>query len=281
MLVNFKKDILLMLKGGAIGVANIIPGVSGGRIAVVLGIYESLIESISNFATNKEKRKEYIIFLLKVSLGAISVIFLSAKLMKFLLENYFIYTNLAFVGLIAGSIPSIYKSHNDMKPNLSSIISFMLGVAIILIFEFAFPNVEKKESAESAFHLTFNAGLFLTIAGFFSGGSMIVPGISGSFILLLLGQYYVVTSSVANRDLIPLLFVGVGIVIGIISFAKMINLLLNKFPKETFYFILGLVIASLFSIYPGMPEKFIKIIIAVSITIFCFMISILIGRCET
>jgi len=278
---NLKSDILLILKGGAIGVANIIPGVSGGTIAVVLGIYEYMIEAISNFATNKEKRKEYIIFLIKIAIGAILIIFLTAKLMKFLLENYYVYTNLAFVGLIAGSIPSIYKSHHEMKLNTASIISFIIGAAIILFFEFAFPSVEKKEGVEIAFNLNFQAGLLLIVAGFFAGGSMIVPGISGSFIMLLMGQYYIVTSCVADRDFVPLGFVGIGIVLGIFIFAKIINIFLNKYPKETFYFILGLVIASLYSIYPGMPAEIGKLFVAIVICLVCFMISFFIGKSET
>jgi len=278
---NIKKDFLLVLKGGAIGVANIIPGVSGGTIAVVLGIYEYLIEAISNFATNKEKRKEYIIFLIKIAFGAVFVIFLTAKLMTFLLENFYVYTNLAFVGLIAGSIPSIYKSHPDMKLNIGSIITFIIGAAIILFFEFAFPSVEKKEGVEIAFNLTFNAGLLLIVAGFFAGGSMIVPGISGSFIMLLLGQYYIVTSCVADRNLVPLGIVAIGVMLGIVIFAKIINVLLKKYPKETFYFILGLVIASLYSLYPGLPGEIGKIFIAIAITVICFMISFIIGKSET
>lgn len=278
---NLKKDILLILKGGAIGVANIIPGVSGGTIAVVLGIYEYLIEAISNFLTDKEKRKEYVIFLAKIAIGALLIIFLSAKLMKFLLENYYIYTNLAFVGLIAGSIPSIYKSHDEMKPSSAAVISFIVGAGIILFFEFAFPNVEKKEAVDVIFSLNFKSAILLVIAGFFAGGSMIVPGISGSFIMVLMGQYYIVTSCVADRDVAPLLVVGVGIVLGVIIFAKIINVLLKKFPKETFYFILGLVIASLYSIYPGMPQTASQIGFAILITIFCFLISFFIGKSET
>ena len=278
---KLKKDILLILKGGAIGVANVIPGVSGGTIAVVLGIYEYLIEAISNFITNKEKRKEYLIFLVKIAIGALIIIFMSAKLMQFLLKNYNIYTYLAFVGLIAGSIPSIYKSHHEMKLNTASIISFIMGAAIILIFEFAFPSVEKKEGIEVAFNLNLNSALLLMITGFFAGGSMIVPGISGSFIMLLMGQYNIVISCVADRNLVPLGFVGIGIIIGIFIFAKIINILLKKYPKETFYFILGLVIASLYSIYPGMPGEIGKILIAIAITIICFMISFIIGESET
>ncbi len=278
---NLKKDILLILKGGAIGVANIIPGVSGGTIAVVLGIYEYLIEAISNFLTDKEKRKEYIIFLIKIAIGAVLIIFLSAKLMKFLLENYFIYTNLAFIGLIAGSIPSIYKSHDEMKPSTAAVLSFLLGAGIILLFELAFPNVEKKEAVNVAFTLNFQAAILLVIAGFFAGGSMIVPGISGSFIMLLMGQYYIVTSCVADREVVPLLIVGVGIILGIFIFAKIINVMLKKFPKETFYFILGLVIASLYSIYPGMPQGTGEMLFAVIITVIFFLISFFIGKSET
>lgn len=280
-MINLRKDLILILKGGAIGVANIIPGVSGGTIAVVLGIYEDLIESISNFITNKEKRKEYVIFLVKVAIGAVVVIFLTAKLMTYLLENYRIYTYLAFVGLIAGSIPSIYKSHYEMKLNKMSIITFLKGVGIILLFEFAFSHPENNKDIEVVFNLTFNSGIFLALAGFFAGGSMIVPGISGSFIMLLLGQYYIVTKCVADRNIVPLGVVGIGIVIGIIVFAKIINILLKKFPKETFYFILGLVIASLYTIYPGMPKQTIQIIIAVSITTFCFAISMMMGQYST
>ena len=279
-MMNLKTDILLLLKGGAIGVANIIPGVSGGTIAVVLGIYKYLIEAISNIASDRDKRKEYFIFLMKIALGAVIVIFLSAKLMKFLLENYNIYTNLAFVGLIAGSIPSIYKSHADMKLTFPTILSFIVGASIILFFEFAFPQTEKREGVQVVFYLTFNSGLLLLIAGFFAGGSMIVPGISGSFIMLLMGQYYIVTSCVADRQVLQLMVIALGIILGVVIFAKLINFLLNKFPKETFYFILGLVVASLYSIYPGMPGKMLEIIIAISITAICFAISFIIGNTE-
>lgn len=275
---NLKRDLMIILKGGMIGVANIIPGVSGGTIAVVLGIYEKLIESISNFLTNKEKRSEYIAFLAKIAIGALTIIFISAKLMKFLLENYNIFTNLAFVGLIAGSIPSIYKSNDDMKINAASVVTFIVGAAIILIFELAFPQMEKKEGVHVAFTLTTDSALMLAIAGFFSGGSMIVPGISGSFIMLLLGQYYIVTSCVADREIAPLLVVAVGIVLGIIVFAKLINYFLKHYSKETFYFILGLVIASLFSIYPGLPDSLNGTIIAILITVFFFVISYIIGE---
>lgn len=275
---NVKNDLLLILKGGAIGVANIIPGVSGGTIAVVLGIYAYLIESISNFLTNRDKRKEYLIFLIKIAIGALIVIFLSAKLMTYLLENHRIYTYLAFVGLIAGSIPSIYKSHSEMKLNLVSVVTFLIGSGIILFFEFAFPHVEKKEGIEVVFNMTLNSAILLGIVGFFAGGSMIVPGISGSFIMLLMGQYYIVTSSIAQRNVVPLGIVAVGIVLGIIVFAKLINVLLKKFPKETFYFILGLVIASLYSLYPGIPGETMPMFIAFAITIFCFVTSYLIGR---
>lgn len=280
-MVNIRQHLLLFLKGCVIGIANIIPGVSGGTIAVVLGVYEKIIDAISNFFTNKAKRLDYLIFLATIILGAIVIIFLSARLMKYLLENYGVYTNLAFVGLIAGSIPSIYQSHEDMKLSVPALLSFIAGVAIILIFEFGFPDVEKQEGHRVALTLTANSALMLWLSGFLGGGAMIVPGVSGSFVMLLMGQYYIVTSALAGFNLIILIIAGVGIVPGIIVFARLINYSLKHFPKETYYFILGLVLASLISIYPGLPDSVTGIAIAVLITAVFFSVSFIIGKQST
>lgn len=271
------ETIRLFLKGSVIGIANVIPGVSGGTMAVVLGIYEYLIEAIGNFFTNKAKRKEYFLFLLKVLCGTGTAILLFSWIMDYLLTNYPVYTYLFFIGLILGSIPSIYKTHSDMKLNFGSVLTFILGAGLILVIFFLAP--EKTEAIEAggeqAFH--FRQALFLVFSGILSGGSMIMPGISGSFILVLLGQYHYIIRSVKNLDLVPLFFLGIGIAIGIWSFAKMIDFLLKRSPKETFYFILGLVVASLVPIFPGLPEGWIEKFIALFICLVAFFISFKLG----
>ncbi len=273
-----KETIKLMVKGGVIGIANIIPGVSGGTMAVVLGIYEKLIEAIGNFITDRIKRKEYIVFLLKILLGAGVSIIIFSWVMDYLLTYYESYTYLFFVGLIAGSIPAIYKTHPNMKLNLPSAITFLLGVGIIIFLSLSFPENIGNPSEELEISLNFWDNGILLIAGIFSGGSMIVPGISGSFILVLMGQYHKVIRAVKNIDVIPLLFLGVGIGAGIWSFAKLIDLLLKKFPKETFYFILGLVFSSLYPIFPDLPELFYHKVIAIFIALVAAVLSFKLGE---
>ena len=249
-----KDTIMLMLKGGVIGVANIIPGVSGGTMAVVLGIYERLIEAIGNFATNKEKRKEYIILLAQIGIGAALAILVLSWLMDFLLTDYPVYTYLFFIGLIAGSIPAIYKAHDEMSLNFSSAIAFLTGMALILSFALLFPDVEKSKDINFDYQVT-TAGLaLLLVAGVFAGGSMIVPGISGSFIMVLMGQYRIVIKAIKEMNIVVLGAVAVGAAAGVWGFAKLIDFLLKTKPKETMFFILGLVVASLYPIFPGLPE---------------------------
>lgn len=272
------QTIRLILKGGIIGIANVIPGVSGGTMAVVLGIYEKLIEALGNFFTNKTRRKEYFLFLLKVFIGAGITILLFSWVMDYLLTNYQVYTYLFFIGLILGSIPSIYKSHSDMKLNIVSIFTFLIAVALILGLFFFTPEKNTGLDQGVEHQWSVQKALILIISGILSGGSMIMPGISGSFILILLGQYHYIIRSVKNLSVLPLFFLGIGIGIGIWTFAKIIDYLLKKYPKETFYFILGLVIASLIPIFPGLPAGVWEKVIALVIGLMAFFISFTLGE---
>ncbi len=271
------ENLKLIIKGGIFGIANIIPGVSGGTMAVVLGIYERMIEAIGNFITNKLKRKSYLLFLLKIIIGAGISIIVFSWIMDYLLNNYRIYTYLFFIGLIAGSIPAIYKTHPHMQFTIPAGITFICGAGLIMFLALAFPDVTKSGALPEVITLDLLKVFKLFIAGILSGGSMIVPGVSGSFILVLLGQYHYVIKSVKEFDVFPLIFLGAGIVLGIWAFAKLIDLLLKKYPKETMYFILGLVIASLYPIFPGLPRSVGEIGIALFIVVIAGGISYKLG----
>jgi len=266
------KDVIkLMLKGGVIGIANVIPGVSGGTMAVVLGIYQKLIEAIGNFLTQEEKRKEYAIFLGKVFAGAGAAIVVFSWLMDYLLTHYEQHTYLFFIGLILGSVPSIYKTHSNMKLSLPAFLTFCVGISLILLIFLFAPVHHAPIKTEMGVSIDARQAIMLVISGIFSGGSMIMPGISGSFILVLLGQYHIVIRAVKNINVIPLFFLGIGVAFGIWSFAKIIDILLKRFPKETFYFILGLVVASVVPIFPGIPTGFggvLTAIVVFSIAVF-------------
>ncbi len=251
-----KETIVLFIKGGLIGIANIIPGVSGGTMAVVLGIYEQLIEAIGEFFTNADKRRAYVRFLIIIGIGAVVAIVALSWLMDYLLHYYKSYTYLFFIGLIAGSIPTIYRTHHDMAVTPGAIGAFVLGMVVIIGFELM--GVQKPEVvAENmgTFELPVGQLAPLLLGGFLAGGSMIVPGISGSFMLVLLGQYETVIRAVKTMHVGVLAVLGAGVVLGVLIFARIIDVFLKRWPKETFYFILGLVVASIGVIFPGVPAS--------------------------
>ncbi|MFQ5640049.1 MAG: DUF368 domain-containing protein [bacterium] len=272
------EQIKLILKGGVIGVANIIPGVSGGTMAVVLGIYEDLIEAISNFATNRERRKEYAVLLIKVGTGAIITVIALSWVMDYLLSNYPKHTYLFFIGLIIGSVPSIYQTHEEMKPAPASVMTFFAAGVLIISLGYFFPEIEHSNDINFEYQITVSGLALLLIGGIFAGGSMIVPGISGSFVLVLLGQYQVIIKAIKEFNLILLSVVALGAVTGVWGFAKLIDVLLKKYPKETFYFILGLVIASVYPIFPGLPKGMVQAGVAISLAVLGVTAAYMLGR---
>lgn len=240
-----KETLILFIKGFAIGIANIIPGVSGGTIAVILGLYDKLIESIAKFFENPSKRGEYILFLLRIFLGAMAAIILLANVMSYCLTNYFHQTMFLFIGLIIGGLPAVLAVHKDMSVQTSRILTFVLGMFVVLGLSITF-----KTRGEAGASFSY---LMILLAGFLAGGAMIIPGVSGSFILVILGQYAFIIGAIKNLSIMPLVFFAIGAGTGILVFSKIIEKCLEKSPALTYYFILGLITASLYKIFPGIP----------------------------
>jgi putative membrane protein len=251
------ESIKIILKGMTIGFANIIPGVSGGTFAFIFGIYYRLTEAIGNFFINKEKRKEYFFFLLKVFAGAGFSILLFAKALTFLLEYSQVskqITYFFFIGLIGGSIPFIVKSHTDMGINLKRILILLIGIILILL-----TIMVKGESSENIDHNSPVRLLWVFSCGLFSGGAMIIPGFSGSALMVSLGEYEnIVGLYLGNikEHIIPIVFFSLGCFAGIIAFAKAVEICFRNFKAETLYFILGLIGASLIQIFFKTSEGF-------------------------
>lgn len=232
--------IWIVICGMIVGVANIIPGVSGGTMAVVLNIYDKVISSIADFFKDWKKN---IKFLLPLLIGAGLGIFLFGKLLGFLLESYPMQVNFFFVGLILGSIPMISKKAMDGGANLSAGIAFAIGVGIMIFMFFVSPAEKSGDAAMST-------GLFvmLVISGFIGAIAMIIPGISGSLMMLILGMYNIVLTAVGNLDVIKLLPVAIGIIAGLLVGAKFIKFCMSRFPQITYCVILGLVVGSILSV---------------------------------
>lgn len=246
---------MLAVKGFILGIANIIPGVSGGTLAITLGIYEELINTISHIFSNLKKSLSFII---PIGIGAVISVLAMSKLINYSLGKFPIPTTLFFIGLIVGGLPLIYKKVSNQKMQLSHMMAFLITFSFIIILTFL-------KSGIGAVDLTnLNLGIIflLFIVGIISAATMVIPGISGSFVLMLLGFYKPILETISNitnfelltHNLLVLLPFGLGIIIGIILIAKLIEYLLKKHEVITYYAILGFIISSVISLFVGLFE---------------------------
>ncbi|MBI9068170.1 MAG: DUF368 domain-containing protein [Salinivirgaceae bacterium] len=243
-----KEFISLIFKGMAMGAANVIPGVSGGTIALITGIFERLINAIKSFDLTaikllfSGKIKElikYIDFWFLVSVfGGIGIAIISlAHLFEFLFKSYPVYIWSFFFGLVLASVYFVGKTVK--KWNLSVIISFIVGTAVAISISVLTPASE-------------NSGFFyLIICGVVAICSMILPGLSGSFVLILLGNYQLVMiSAVSELNIAILAPVAIGAVVGLIAFSHGLSWLLKKFHNQTISTLTGFILGSLGILWP-------------------------------
>ncbi len=286
------KSILTILKGMTIGIANVIPGVSGGTMAFITGIYEDLMEALGQFFKNKEKRKQYFILLLLVVVGAGAGILLFSHLLKYLLEKQAQLTYLFFLGLIAGSIPVIIKAHHDMKIKPMRILALVLGFAMVA--GLILLTGEKTDSHREAQVLSQVLGfvkitaiewkyaLWLIVCGLLGAVSMIIPGFSGSALLVTLGEYSNIIYFIDEFMIVPIIFVGIGAVLGILLFARLIDWALKKHTAVSFYFILGLIFGSfvqiVVEILPGFNTSWLYLILSLVSVTAGFFLAFFLGK---
>lgn len=238
-------NLMNILKGMVIGISNVIPGVSGGTMAVVLGIYDKLISTINGFFKNWKKS---IFFLGEIAVGAALGIILFSKLITTLLNNYTEPTSFFFIGLILGSFPLLYKRATKNKVKPSNYIWFVITLGLMIAMSFFNEN---DTTAVAMTTLSVKSFISLFSAGFIAAATMILPGVSGSLVLLILGLYTTFTTAISTFNIPLLIPIALGVLIGIITMTKVIEALLNKFPQPTYFAICGLILGSIFSVYPG------------------------------
>ena len=255
--------ILLFLKSIIIGIANIIPGVSGGTLAVMLNVYDPITEKIGNFFLVDRKTKlSYFWYLLIVLVGAATGIFLFANI-KYSITNYPKITVSVFTLLILPSIPYIVKGLDYKKKK--NILAFCCGAALMIIFILL--GLKYGDKTTGAVTIQIAKGVCFTrayrlklfICGIIAAGAMIIPGISGSLLLMMLGEYYNVVylisslaSSLKEKSfsiLLPLITLAVGVGIGLVAFSKAINYLLKNHKEFTLFFIEGIITFSIIQMW--------------------------------
>ena len=241
-------NVITAIKGFFMGAANVVPGVSGGTIALITGIYEEIIEALNSFmepSTWKSlfhgKFKEFWknihgTFLLSLAIGVLLSIFTLAKLLEFVLANYPVQTWAFFFGLIIASSVIMFRGIKGWKA--SDVLWALLGAALGL----AVCTLSPTSTPDDAW--------FIFICGAIAICTMILPGISGSFILVIFSKYDYIMSAVAELDIPVLAVFGLGCVIGILAFSKFLHWLLGRAERQTMTVLLGFVLGSLVKVWP-------------------------------
>ena len=250
-MTRYHNDILNGLKGGAMGAANVIPGVSGGTVAFITGIYERLINAIKSLDLNairlllKLKFCDFAVradfrFLITVIIGALISVLSLARLLDFFFVHYPVMTWSFFFGLIVASIFGVGKMINVW--NITAIISMLMGVGIAVCILF----VPHSTGSTDYF--------YLILCGVAAISSMIVPGVSGSFVLLVMGNYELVLKAINEWNFSVLVPFMIGCIIGLVSLSHLISWVFRRYRNVILSLITGFIIGSLLLIWPWKQE---------------------------
>ncbi|MEE8441134.1 MAG: DUF368 domain-containing protein [Spirochaetia bacterium] len=240
---NFQ-PILNALKGSLIGAANTIPGVSGGTIAVITGLYDRLIEAVSEFFKTGWKRN--ITFLVPVTFGVAVGILLFARAVSFFMETYPAQTAYFFMGLVLGSMPFLIGLALRERFKWIYLIPFSVALALLIYMGVA----GRPPMSEPITELTPSGAILIFLTGTIASATMIIPGVSGSLVMLMIGLYSTFIHAVDELNLPILAVAAPGFVIGIVIVSKLINSLLSRFHALTYWTIIGLVLGSVVAIWP-------------------------------
>lgn len=249
-----KKNIMLVIKGFIMGIANIIPGVSGGTLALILGIYEEFIGAISHLFSNLKKN---ICFLIPIAIGMVLAILSLSHVIDYSYKHFPIPTCLFFVGLVLGGIPMLLNKVKGKKETkkISSYIIFLLTFALVIVM--ACSDLIFGEGLKVSFNnMNLISYILLFLVGVVAAATMVIPGVSGSLVLMLLGYYYPVIAVIKEftkfknlgENIIILGTFGIGILVGIVLISKLIEFLFKKYEVKTYFGVLGFIVASVIAI---------------------------------
>ncbi|MGL4737982.1 MAG: DUF368 domain-containing protein [Cellulosilyticaceae bacterium] len=242
--MNALKQVLI---GMVLGVANVIPGVSAGTMAVIMNIYDDLLEAIS---LDKQKLKRNFTFLVTIGIGAVVGILVFSNTLEYLYEHFNKPTSFFFIGVIIGSIPMIWRNASKGDPlTITKSIPFVVTLVVMAVMAVG----TQSDTAQKALtNLDMMQTLWIMFAAAISAFAMIIPGISGSFIMLTLGVYTTTITAISDFNIAILIPVGVGVLIGLVIGTQIVKVLLSRFRQGTYLAILGLVVGSIFTLYPGL-----------------------------
>lgn len=246
------------IRGFFMALADSVPGVSGGTIAFILGFYDKFINSLDDLVYgDKEKKKTAIIFLVKLAIGWIIGFIIATLVLSSLFEKQIYKISSVFMGFIIFSIPLIIKDEKEsLKGKYKNLIFTLIGIIIVSLITY-FNPMSGQGNVVDISNLNVGLCIYIFVAAMIAISAMVLPGISGSTLLLIFGLYIPIISAIKeflhfNLSVIPVLFIfGLGIIAGIILVIRLIKICLKKYRSQTMYCIIGLMIGSLYAIIMG------------------------------
>lgn len=243
--MKFSK-LITAIQGLVTGVAMMVPGVSGGTVAMILGVYDNLITSVSSFSKHM---KQSILFLLTFSVPALVGIVLFSKPLLSLIDRYEMVAMYLFMGAVAGSIPMIYREARVHKVNFKFFACIGIGIAIITAIRFIPKDLFTGAQGNQ---LTFILMQF--VGGILVALALVLPGVSVTYMLVVMGLYRSTMTAIGNLDIMSILPLAVSSMIGVVLVAKILERCMRVYPFATYLVILGFILGSLTEVYPGLPS---------------------------
>lgn len=240
--------------------ADSVPGVSGGTVAFILGFYDKFIGSIRDLLsvkTTKEEKKEALIFLIKIGIGWVVGFLLAVLFISSIFEKHIYNISSLFVGFIIFAIPIIIKEEKEsLKGKYKNLLFLIIGIVIVVLISVLKPTTSSITDLAWS-NINIGSCIFVFVVGMIAISAMVLPGISGSTLLLIFGLYAPIIDAIKQvmhlkLEYLPILVVfALGVVTGMISVVKFINYSLKRFRSQTIYLVLGLMIGSLYSVFLG------------------------------
>ncbi len=271
------------IRGFCMALADSVPGVSGGTIAFILGFYDKFINSLDDLAFgDSKKKKKALFFLVKLGIGWIIGMVLAVLVLTNLFESHIYQVSSVFIGFILFSIPLIVKEEKEsLKGKYHNLIFTLIGIAIVALITY-FNPISGESHVVDISKLNVGLALYMFVAAMVSISAMVLPGISGSTLLLIFGLYIPIISAIKeflhfNFSYVPALFVfGLGVLFGIVLVIRLIKIALKKYRSQSIYCILGLMIGSIYAIIMG-PTTLNEATAPLSISTFSILFFILGG----
>lgn len=271
-----KSQGVTFIKGAIIGGTMLVPGVSGGSMAMILGIYDRLISAVGTFL--KDVKSNLLFLCIFAFGGVVGMIALSTPI-SYLMEHFtkpFMYF---FLGAVAGSIPFVYRhakvNDNAWTSRVKQVLYLIVGMVVVMTFSFL-PEDTFVGGSETGGNIVVQL-----IAGVIAAIALVLPGISVSYMLVLMGIYDSTVNAISRLDIFFLLPMGLGLFLGIVLITKLLENAMKKHPEPTYLIILGFMIGSVVQVFPGLPVGAVEWLLCVNLALGGFGVILGISSADT